>query len=106
MRPVWVTNWCRSAAAAAAAALFVGPAWFLFFTLTLLRKHMMVDFVQNPHKSNVYEYEKTHVRFVGVYSGIMYGCVRYVLRVARVDSGCTVFLFSKIKPKILVLLYT
>ena len=27
------------------------------------------------------------VRSVGVYSGIMYGCVRYVLRVARVDSG-------------------
>ena len=29
----------------------------------------------------------------------MDGCVRYVLRVARVDSGCTVFSFSKIKPK-------
>ena len=38
--------------------------------------------------------------------GIMYGCVRYVLRVARVDSGCTVFSFSKIKPQIRVLLYT
>ena len=36
----------------------------------------------------------------------MYGCVGYVLRVARVDSGCTVFSFSKIKPKIRVLLYT
>ena len=43
--------------------------------------------VQNPQNSNVYEYEKKHVRSVGVYSGIMYGCVRYVLRVARVDSG-------------------
>ena len=38
--------------------------------------------------------------------GIMYGCVRYVLRVARVDSGCTIFSFSKIKPQIRVLLYT
>ena len=48
----------------------------------------MVDVVvQNPQKSNVYEYEKKHVRSVGVYSGIMYGCVRFVLRVARVDSG-------------------
>ena len=36
----------------------------------------------------------------------MYGCVRYVLRVARTDSGCNVFPFSKIKPKIRVLLYT
>ena len=49
---------------------------------------------------------KKHVRCVGVYSGIMYGYVRYVLRVARVDSGCTSFSFSKIKPKIRVLLYT
>ena len=48
---------------------------------------MVVDVVQNPQKSNVYEYEKKHVRSVGVYSGIMYGCVRYVLRVARVGSG-------------------
>ena len=48
---------------------------------------MVVDVVvQNPQKSNVYEHEKKHVRSVGVYSGIMYGCVRYVLRVARVDS--------------------
>ena len=67
---------------------------------------MVVDVVQNPQKSNVYEYEKKHVRCVGVYSGIIYGCVRYVLRVARVHSGCTVFSFSKIKPKIRVLLYT
>ena len=48
---------------------------------------MVVDVVQNPQKSNVHEYGKKHVRSVGVYSGIMYGCVRYVLRVARVDSG-------------------
>ena len=77
---------------------------------------MVVDVVvQNPQKSNVCEYEKKHVRSVGVhsgimygcvrsvgvysgrmygcvrsvgvYSGIMYGCVRYVLRVARADSG-------------------
>ena len=33
---------------------------------------------------------RVYVRSVGVYSGIMYGCVRYVLRVARVDSGCGV----------------
>ena len=50
---------------------------------------MIVDVVQNPQKRNVYEYEVKHARCVGVYSGIMYGCVRYVLRVARVDSGCT-----------------
>ena len=49
--------------------------------------------VQNPQKSNVYEHEKKHVRSVGVYSGIMYGCVRYVLRVARVDSGRVQILF-------------
>ena len=49
---------------------------------------MVVDVVvQNPQKSNEYEYEEKHLRSVGVYSGIMYGCVRYVLRVARVDSG-------------------
>ena len=30
---------------------------------------------------------RVYVRIVGVYSGIMYGCVRYVLRVSRVDSG-------------------
>ena len=48
---------------------------------------MVVDVVQNPPKSNVYEYEKKNVRSVGIYSGMMYGCVRYVLRVARVDSG-------------------
>ena len=36
----------------------------------------------------------------------MYGFVRYVLRVARVDSGCTVFSLCKIKPKNRVLLYT
>ena len=54
----------------------------------------------------MYESEKKHARCVGVYSGIMYGCGRYVLRVARVDSGCTVFSFSKIKPKNCALLYT
>ena len=30
---------------------------------------------------------RVYVRSVGVYSGITDGCVRYVLRVARVDSG-------------------
>ena len=48
---------------------------------------MVVDVVQNPQKSNVYEDEKKHVRCVGVFGGMMYGCVRYVLRVARADSG-------------------
>ena len=49
---------------------------------------MVLDVVvQNPQKSNVYEYEKKHVCSVGIYSGIIYGCVRYVLRAARVDSG-------------------
>ena len=67
---------------------------------------MTVDVVQNPQKSNVYEYEKKHAHCVGVYSGIVYGCARYVLPVARVDSSCTVFSFSKIKPKNRVLLYT
>ena len=33
---------------------------------------MVVDVVQNPQKSNVYEYEKKQARCVGVYSGIMY----------------------------------
>ena len=42
----------------------------------------MVDVVQNPQKSIVYAYEIKHVRCVGVDSGIMYGCVRYVLRVS------------------------
>ena len=58
----------------------------IFFILTLLRKLYCGAWLQNPQKSNVYEYEKTHVRSVGVFSGIMYVCVRYVLRVARVDS--------------------
>ena len=48
---------------------------------------MVVDVVQNPQKSDVYEYEKKHVRCVCVFSGIIDGCVRYVLQVARVDSG-------------------
>ena len=32
---------------------------------------MVVDVVENPQKSNVYEYEKIHERCVGVFSGIM-----------------------------------
>ena len=48
---------------------------------------MVVDVVQNPQKSNVYctNLRKHLVRTIRVYSGIMYGCVRYVLRVAQVD---------------------
>ena len=30
---------------------------------------------------------RVYVRSVGVCSGIMHGCVRYVLRVARLDAG-------------------
>ena len=49
---------------------------------------MLVDVVvQNPQNGNVYEFEIKHVHSVGVNSGIMYGCVWYVLQVARVDSG-------------------
>ena len=47
---------------------------------------MVVDVVQNPQKSNVYEDEKKQTRCVGVFSGMMHGCVRHVLRVARADS--------------------
>ena len=60
---------------------------FYFVFLLFCESYMVVDLVQNPQKSNVYEYEKKHVRCVGIYSRIMHGCVRYVLRVARVDSG-------------------
>ena len=48
---------------------------------------MVVDVVQNPKKSNVYEDEKKHVRCLGVFRGMMYGCVRYVLPVARARFG-------------------
>ena len=43
---------------------------------------MMVDVVRNPQKSNVYAYEIKRVRCVGVYSGMMYGYVRYAFRVS------------------------
>ena len=36
---------------------------------------MMVDVVRNPQKSKVYACEIERVRCVGVYSGMMYGCV-------------------------------
>ena len=48
---------------------------------------MVVDVVQNPQKSNVYEYEKKHVRCVGVFSGIMYGCVRYLVCFTSSSGG-------------------
>ena len=55
---------------------------------------------------------KKHVRSVGDYSGRIYGCVRYVLRVARADSGWGVrersepffLLFSKEEKASLLLL--
>ena len=46
----------------------------------------MVDVVRNPQKSNVYAYEIKRVRCVGVYSGMMYGCVRYAFRVPASSS--------------------
>ena len=60
---------------------------FNFLFSLVCESYMVVDVVQNPQTSNVYEDEKKHVRCVGVFSGMMYGCVRYVLRVARADSG-------------------
>ena len=47
-----------TAAAAAAAALFVGPARCFIFYSNSCESSMVVDVVQNPQKSNVYEYEK------------------------------------------------
>ena len=64
---------------------------------------MMVDVVQNPQKSNVYAYEIKHARCVGVYSGIMYGCVRYVLRVS-VSSLLSAFLLLLLLLLLLVVL--
>ena len=56
--------------------LLVGPArCFIFHSNSSAKAIWWWMFVQNPQKSNVYEYEKKHVRYVGVYSGIMYGCV-------------------------------
>ena len=57
---------------------------------------MVVDVVQNPQKSNVYEYEKKHVRCVAVYSGIIYGCVRYLLPAIPV-GGTDRSLYKKAK---------
>ena len=80
-----------AAAAAAAAAALRTAGWscsVFYFSLQLFcESYMVVDVVQNPQKSDVYEYEKKHVRCVCVFSGIIDGCVRYVLQVARVDSG-------------------
>ena len=56
--------------------LLVGPArCVIFYSNSSAKAIWWWMFVQNPQKSNVYEYEKKHVRYVGVYSGIMYGCV-------------------------------
>ena len=59
--------------------------YFLFYLFC--ESYMVVDVVQNPKKSNVYEDEKKHVRCLGVFRGMMYGCVRYVLPVARARFG-------------------
>ena len=64
---------------------------------------MMVDVVRNPQKSNVYAYEIKRVRCVGVYSGMMYGCVRYVFRVPA-SSSLSAFLLLLLLMLMLLLL--
>ena len=55
-----------TAAAAAAAAALRTAGWscsVFYFSLQLFcESYMVVDVVQNPQKSNVYEYDKKHVR--------------------------------------------
>ena len=63
----------------------------------------MVDVVRNPQKSNVYAYEIKRVRCVGVYSGMMYGCVRYVFRVSA-SSSLSAFLLLLLLLMLLLLL--
>ena len=63
----------------------------------------MVDVVRNPQKSNVYAYEIKRVRCVGVYSGMMYGCVRYVFRVSA-SSSLSAFLLLLLLLLLLMLL--
>ena len=68
--------------------LLVGPArCFLFFSNSSAKAIWWWMLYRTLRKVTCTNMRKKHVRSVGVYSGIMYGCVRYVLRVARVDSG-------------------
>ena len=64
---------------------------------------MMVDVVRNPQKRNVYAYEVKHVRCVGVYNGMMYGCVRYDFRVSA-SSSLSAFLLLLLLLLLVVLL--
>ena len=64
----------------------------------------MVDVVRNPQKSNVYAYEIKRVRCVGVYSGMMYGCVRYVFRVSASSSLSAFLLLLLLLLLLLVML--
>ena len=59
--------------------LLVGPSRFLIFYSNSSAKAIWWWMLYRTLRkvTNVFEYEKKHVRSVGVYSGIMYGCVRY-----------------------------
>ena len=93
-----------AATAAAAAAALRTAGWscsvFIFYSNSFA-KAIWWWMLYRTLRKVTYEYEKKHVRCVGVYSGIlvMYRCVRYVLRADRVDSGCTVFRFQKLNRK-------
>ena len=77
-----------SGAAAAAAALFVGPALcFIFYSNSSAKAIWWWMLYRMLRKVTCTNMIKKHVRCVCVFSGIMYGCVRYVLRVVRADSG-------------------
>ena len=68
---------CFCAAAANAATARRTAGWsarcFILFQL-FCESYMVVDVVQNPQKSDVYEYKKNTYVVLGVYSGIMYRC--------------------------------
>ena len=63
---------------------------------------MIVDVVRNPQKSDVYAYEIKRVRCVGVYGGMMCGCVRYAFRVSA--SSLSAFLLLLLLLMLLLLL--
>ena len=77
-----------AAAAAAAAALFVGPArCFNFYSNSSAKAIWWWMLYRTLRKVTCTNMRKKHVRSVGIYCGIMHGCVRCALRVAPVDSG-------------------
>ena len=58
-------RFCFSTAAAAAATALRTAGWscsVFYFYSNICESYMVVDVVQNPHKSNVYEYDKKHIR--------------------------------------------